>query len=205
MVIQLEPPMNPIEDLPSEVSDLIEKFEDETSVIRDKVSREIQNIQEKADEEIHLVRSKSEQRIKLKAVALIDQIKPLQESYLRSGKLDEALAIREAIRGLRSGMMNAKPDPGNLLNYQNKIGQQFLFEVTGAGDGPLWGTDLYTLDSRLAVAAVHAGILGIGQKGVVQVTIQDSSTGAAFEGTERHGVFSYPWGPYPVAFGISQS
>jgi hypothetical protein len=114
--------MNPIEDLPSEVFDLLEKFEDEADVIRDKVSREVQNIQEKADEEIQLIRNKSEQRIKLKGVALIDQIKPLQESYLRSGKLDEALAIREAIRGLRSGMMNARPDPGNLLNFQTRSG-----------------------------------------------------------------------------------
>jgi hypothetical protein len=79
-----------------------------------------------------------------------------------------------------------------------------LFEVTGGGDGPLWGTDLYTLDSRLATAAVHAGILGIGQKGMVFVSIQDSSTIGAFEGTERNGVFSYPWGPYPVAFRVSQ-
>jgi hypothetical protein len=195
--------MNPIEDLPSEVADLIERFEDEANVIRDKVSSEVQKIQEQADEEIQLIRNKCEQRIKLKGVALIDQIKPLQESYLRSGKLDEALAIREAIRGLRSGMMNARPDPGNLLNYQNKIGQQFLFEVTGAGDGPLWGTDLYTLDSRLAVAAVHAGILGIDQRGVVLVTIQDSSAVSSFESCERHGVFSYPWGPYPVSYRVS--
>jgi hypothetical protein len=196
--------MNPIEDLPSEVADLIERFESDAVGIRDKMNGEIEKIQEKADEEIQLIRNKCEQRIKLKAVALIDQIKPLQESNLKNGKLDEALAIREAIRGLRWGMMNAKPDPGNLLAYQNKIGQQFLFEVTGAGDGPLWGTDLYTLDSRLAVAAVHAGILAIGQKGVVRVSLQDSGTVPAFDGMERNGVFSYPWGPYPVAFRVSQ-
>jgi hypothetical protein len=37
----------------------------------------------------------------------------------------------------------------------------------------LWGTDFYTLDSNVAAAAVHAGLLANGQTGTVAVIICD--------------------------------
>jgi hypothetical protein len=194
--------MAPIEDLPSDVADLIDRFEREAGLLRERVGEEIQKIQEKADEETSLIRRKGEEKIQVKTIALIDQIKPLQESYLKNGRLDEALAIRDAIRQLRRVMMNARPDPGNLLSFQDRINQEFLFEVVGSLEGPLWGSDVYTLDSRLACAAIHAGVLAAGQKGVVCVAIQDTSDFASFEGTERHGMRSFPWGPYPVGFRV---
>src|SRR5579884_516361 len=52
----------------------------------------------------------------------------------------------------------AIPDPGNLVNYQNQTKKTFVFKVTGrATGGFVWGTDLYTTDSTLAMAVVHAG------------------------------------------------
>jgi len=32
----------------------------------------------------------------------------------------------------------------------------------------LWGSDIYTLDSTLGMAAVHAGVVKAGQTGVVK-------------------------------------
>lgn len=194
--------MMPIEDLPSDIAELIEKFEAEIAALRKRYGEEVQKLQEAADREIALVRRKGEQRIHVKAIALIDQLKPMQGAYLKDGKLDEALATRDAIRQLRALVVNALPDPGNLLAYGERIDQEFAFEVVGANQGPLWGSDIYTLDSALACAAVHAGVLSVGQKGTVRVAIQDTSDMEHFEGSKRHGVSSYPWGPYPVGFRV---
>lgn len=197
--------MMPIEDLPADVAELLERFEEDAAALRGRFGEEIQRIQDSADHEIGMIRRKSEQKIQLKAISLIDQIRPLQTSYLKDGKLDEALAIRDAIRQLRSLGLNAMADPGNLVAYQDKVNQQFVFEVIGAAQGPLWGSDIYTLDSSLACAAVHAGAVAVGQKAAVRVAIQDTSAMSDFEGTQRHGANSYPWGPYPVGFRVSKA
>src|SRR5262249_50411886 len=52
--------------------------------------------------------------------------------------------------------VNVQPDPGYLSNFQQHVGQSFYFRVTGAANGSVWGTDVYTTDSALAAAAVHA-------------------------------------------------
>src|SRR5207253_5473981 len=66
---------------------------------------------------------------------------------------------------------DALADPGNLLAYNGQINQTFSFRVTGGVVGTIWGTDIYTTDSQLAMAAVHAGALKVGETGVVRVRI----------------------------------
>ncbi len=83
-------------------------------------------------------------------------------------------------------------DPGGLTAYRDAVGESFLFRVAGRTNDIIWGTDLYTDDSPLAVAAVHAGVLAAGETGVVSATLmgpQDS-----FVGTERNGVVSRSYG-----------
>jgi hypothetical protein len=63
------------------------------------------------------------------------------------------------------------PDPGTLEGYRGQAGQTLSFLVTGAVAGSVYGDGTYTDDSRLAVAAVHAGLLAPGQTGTVTVTI----------------------------------
>lgn len=45
------------------------------------------------------------------------------------------------------------------------------FEIDGANTGTIYGTDVYTHDSNLATAAVHAGVLKLHERGIVKVTI----------------------------------
>jgi hypothetical protein len=100
-------------------------------------------------------------------------------------------------------LVNALPDPGSLTNYQQPqhIGKSFVFRVTGAvNGGTIWGTGTYTLDSPLAVAAVHAGALKVGQTGNVKVTIFGPMAG--FIGSTQNGVASSPFQNYPGAYQI---
>jgi hypothetical protein len=94
------------------------------------------------------------------------------------------------------------PDPGNLVNLHGQIGKTFVFTVTGAAAGSVWGTDVYTSDSTLAAAAVHAGILQPGQTGMVRVLILMPP--ATFQGSTRNGVASMAYGPFPGAYRVTR-
>ena len=95
------------------------------------------------------------------------------------------------------------PDPGNLSSYASAKGQVVHFEVVGLAIGNVWGTDIYTLDSTLAAAAVHAGVLKAGEKGIVQVTILAAQQ--SFTGSARNGVTSANWGPYDGGYRVEPS
>jgi hypothetical protein len=70
--------------------------------------------------------------------------------------------------------------------------------VTGAINGSIWGSDIYTADSNLASAAVHAGVVKVGQTKIVKVKIVPSPQ--AFQASSRNGVTTTGYGPYPGAF-----
>jgi beta-lactamase regulating signal transducer with metallopeptidase domain len=96
-----------------------------------------------------------------------------------------------------------EPDPGYLFEYQRQVGKTFWFDVVGKGHGhgSIWGTDVYTTDSNLSVAAVHAGLLREGERGILEVTIlpgQDS-----YHGSTRNGISSGSWRSYPGSFRIN--
>ena len=110
------------------------------------------------------------------------------------------------VRTLRSGVGYADEPglavaaPNNLTAYQNQFGKEVLFSVTapqpgGAGQS-VWGTDVYTLDSNLGAAAVHAGLVPAGQSGTVRVRVVASPV--QFVGSFRNGVGSAPYGAYPT-------
>ena len=66
--------------------------------------------------------------------------------------------------------------------------------------GSIWGTDVYTTDSSLAMAAVHAGVVKAGETGPVRVKILASPP--SFAGSLRNGVRTSPYGVYGGAYQI---
>jgi hypothetical protein len=113
-------------------------------------------------------------------------------------KLLPLMGLRSLAVGGDPRAINATPDPGNLQAFQERIGKTFWFKVTGTVGGPVWGTKVYTSDSNLAAAAVHAGILKAGQTGVVQVKVV--APPASYTGSTRNGVASAPYGAWPGAY-----
>jgi hypothetical protein len=92
------------------------------------------------------------------------------------------------------------PAPYNLSDKANQIGKTFAFKVTGNASGSVYGTDVYTLDSSLATAAVHAGVVKNGATGVIRVKIIESPE--SFVSSARNGVTSYPWTRYSAAYKV---
>lgn len=110
--------------------------------------------------------------------------------------------LRSPVEPRENVFIQAAPDPGNLIHLANAVGQVFHFVVTGQVGGAVWGSDVYTTDSILGAAAVHAGVLKQGETGVVEVTILPGQN--AYEGSTRHGVTTMQYGPYPSSFRISK-
>ena len=88
----------------------------------------------------------------------------------------------------------AQPDPGNLTAFRAQVGAVLVFEVTGSTDGFVWGTDIYTDDSDLSTAAVHAGVLAPGETGIISVEMTGPQTG--FTAGNRNGVNASAFGSW---------
>jgi hypothetical protein len=112
---------------------------------------------------------------------------------------EQTLKLADA-REIRTGAA-APPGPaaavasGNMMAYQNQIGAEVQLQVTGALGGTVWGTDVYTLDSSVAAAAVHAGVVQPGQTVTVKVRILPSPP--QYVGATRNGVVSTPYNLFP--------
>jgi hypothetical protein len=98
------------------------------------------------------------------------------------------------------------PDPGRLTEFRDHRRETLTFEVVGSTDaGTIWGgdDDIYTDDSPLAVAAVHAGVLRPGQRGVVRVTILPGRY--KYAAVERNGIASAAWNQsFPGSYRIEK-
>ncbi len=96
--------------------------------------------------------------------------------------------------------IDVQPDPGNLLSFHGLIGKTLAFKVTGRGDGSVYGTGIYTTDSNLATAAVHAGVLKAGETGIVRIAMIASPP--TFTSSTQNGISSNGWGVYPAAYQV---
>ncbi len=115
-------------------------------------------------------------------------------------KISDIRTLRSLASGGDDDFGPVLPDPGNLTGLQQQVGKRFAFKVTGIANGAIYGTDVYTTDSLLATAAVHAGILKPGQTGVVRVKIV--APPPAFLGSTRNGISSAAYGSYPAAYQV---
>ena len=64
----------------------------------------------------------------------------------------------------------------------------------GGSAGSVWGTDIYTNDSSIGTAAVHAGLITFNAGG--QVTIELVEGKPSYEGSTRNGVTSNSYGDW---------
>ena len=69
----------------------------------------------------------------------------------------------------------------------------------GCGDaGGLWGSDVYTADSAICRAGIHAGLVSRERGGSVRIVLEPGRP--AYRGSVRNGVRSGDYGSYPKSF-----
>ncbi|WP_368671292.1 LCCL domain-containing protein [Corallococcus exiguus] len=88
----------------------------------------------------------------------------------------------------------------NILSYRGQNGTQIRCGCGAVGAGAVWGTDLYTDDSSVCVAAVHAGAITTAG-GTVVVAIQPGQ--ASYTGTTRNGITTLSYGAWSGSFSLS--
>jgi len=124
-------------------------------------------------------------------------IQELVAHFERQNKLSA-----EEIRALLDQGFLAADAPARIQDLCDTPGAMYYFRIVGAADGGLWGTDVYTGDSQLAVAAVHAGVVKVGESTVVRVTVMPPL--AQYQGSVRHGVTSHDFGRFGTAYSVSR-
>ncbi|MBV5261169.1 hypothetical protein FLX56_22395 [Synechococcus moorigangaii CMS01] len=89
--------------------------------------------------------------------------------------------------------------PGSFGIAEN-VGDRYSFSCPPSGElgVSVWGTDTYTNDSAICIAAVHAGKINLTTGGPITIEItpgQDSYTGS-----DRNGVVTADYGPWGGSF-----
>jgi len=87
----------------------------------------------------------------------------------------------------------------NAAQYRGQDGQRIAFLCPPDGEmGSVWGTELYTDDSSVCSAAVHAGIINPIEGGRVVIEIAPGLN--SYEGSEANGVTAQDYGPWDGSF-----
>jgi hypothetical protein len=77
--------------------------------------------------------------------------------------------------------------PGN-----NGCGPYQAFTVTGTSGGAIWGSNPYTDDSTFSSAAVHAGLIDVGETAIIEPYLVDNYQ--FYAGSTANGISTYTWG-----------
>jgi thiol-disulfide isomerase/thioredoxin len=151
-------------------------------------------------EQLRLVYEKMAQHQHADALALIDKCVASCSSSEARRALEMARRRVQAAAEGNTNPVGGGGDPGRITHVDIRrleIGDQVTLRVTGRSGGPIWGDSMYTLDSDLGTAAVHAGLLRIGEPGRIKVWVVPPPP--SFGEASRHGILSRKWGPFRAA------
>jgi hypothetical protein len=162
-----------------------------------------------------LQRYRAQQAAALREV--IGGLQTLQERYAVQGRRPESVAIAGRVAELQQQLaactsamgggtttVGAQGDPGSLVGFRDRVGQSFLFDLVGSGEqGWIWGGEdgVYTDDSPLALAAVHAGVLRAGERGVVRVDVLPGRD--SYAGCTKNGITSSSYKTWQGSYRVS--
>ncbi len=112
-----------------------------------------------------------------------------------------AVAVVLGVAGAAHAAVNVScTDSVNGLNKKNAKAFSVVCPVN-CKTGSVWGSDVYTTDSAICVAAVHAGVIGA-NGGPVKVNLTAGKPN--YTGTARNGVTSNQWAAFDKSFTVSK-
>lgn len=123
-------------------------------------------------------------------------VQELVAYFDRRGRL-----TKKQIRQLLDQGLLAADAPLTMIDLCDPVGATYYFRVTGETAGPLWGTDVYTGDSAIGVAAVHAGLVKAGEAAIVKICVEHPLP--RYAGSVQNGVTSHEFGQYGTAYRLA--
>jgi hypothetical protein len=140
------------------------------------------------------------------------EIRPGQSSYQESTRNGITSRKWNAAPGsfvVVAGTPGSPPSAGvglygwnaNAGNFRAYVGEHFSYICpSGGAIGTVWGTDVYTDDSSVCTAAVHAGKIAPAKGGNVAIEIRPGQ--ASYKGSTRNGVTSFDYGAWQGSFTV---
>ncbi|HET9392614.1 MAG TPA: LCCL domain-containing protein [Candidatus Rubrimentiphilum sp.] len=145
------------------------------------------------------------------------EIRPGQSSYAASSRNGVDSQSYDSWDGsyvfVRNGVASAPPPApatgsvssggngwdANATSYRGRNGARFSYMCPAGGDlGSVWGTDVYTDDSSVCTAAVHAGIITQANGGTVIIEIRPGQS--SYAASSRNGVDSQSYDSWDGSF-----
>ncbi|PJF27741.1 MAG: hypothetical protein CUN53_02910 [Phototrophicales bacterium] len=88
------------------------------------------------------------------------------------------------------------------MNFPGAPGTVFVVSCPPNGTASsVWGTDIYTDDSSICTAAVHAGVITPASGGTFEIMIMAGQSG--YPGSTRNGVMTSQWGSWDRSFAVA--
>nr|AGS53140.1 serine/threonine protein kinase [uncultured bacterium contig00040] len=78
--------------------------------------------------------------------------------------------------------------------YRGMDGYEFTFLVTGTAYGSVWGSGIYTDDSNIPTAAIHAGLIRDGETAYVTIRIMPGQS--SYESSTANGITTSSYGSW---------
>jgi hypothetical protein len=123
-------------------------------------------------------------------------VQELVAYFDRRGKLS-----RRQLKTLLERNYVAADAPPGMHGLCGTVGATYYFRITGQLEGTVWGTDVYTRDSQIGAAAVHAGLVKPGETRVLRVEVVAAQE--SYPGSERNGVTSTDYSNFPECWRLS--
>jgi hypothetical protein len=164
--------------------------------------KDAQVLVDEHDRDLKKLKESYEQEVRASADRLISNLKNVRDAYTKPGSLKQAMAIQDQIQKICLEAYAIEAEPTTLANINKAPGESMLYFLTGSNSGPVWGSDVYSDDSSLSTAAVHAGVLKDGESGSVKVTVLEGKP--AYEGSNRSGITTQAYGPWSRSFKIER-
>ncbi len=114
-----------------------------------------------------------------------------------------AAAMAPAAQAQQSSLGITENESASNLARETGRRATFICPALSAPSAEIWGTDIYADDSSICTAAIHAGVLPMGQAGVVTI-VMGGPTGS-FSGSPRNGVKSQDYANHDFSYTFSRS
>ena len=88
--------------------------------------------------------------------------------------------------------VHAESDSLPFTPANNGCGPYQAFTVTGSSGGTIWGSNPYTDDSSFSAAAVHAGLIAVGETAIIEPYLVDNYP--SYAGSTANSISTYTWG-----------
>lgn len=119
------------------------------------------------------------------------------------GSLHCAALLAAALLATPAAAQQRDLTEARATTYRGQEGKRITVVCTPKAEmGRVWGTDVYTDDSSICGAAVHAGVISAAEGGAVTAVITGGRP--SYAASERNGVTSRSYGEFPGSFTVEK-